>query len=88
MKRAITFLFFIVEFTIFIFGCVHFDLSINPWLYQTAHEWKWYNFVTSQHGITALYINGWFWLIPALILSTIFSSVITFALIPTFSKTR
>lgn len=59
-----------------IFGLVQLDLLLNPWLRHAVQEWKWYNYLTSSHGITALYLLGWLWLIPSLIISTIASLVI------------
>jgi len=53
---------------------IQFDLFLNPWLHHAIQEWKWYNYFTSHHSITALYLlDGWFWLIPPLVVSAVTS---------------
>lgn len=80
MRFFVTFLAVFAVFTIFTFGGVQFDLLLNPWLRHAVQEWRWYNYFTSHHGLTALYLlHGWLWLIPSLIISTIFSLAIAIA---------
>jgi len=46
------------------------DLFLNPWLYQVADTWQWYNYFSSGHSLTMLYIkHGWQVLAPALLVS-------------------
>lgn len=33
------------------------DLHVNEWLYDVVLKWKWYNYLTSSHAITAMYIS-------------------------------
>jgi hypothetical protein len=61
---------------------IQLDLKTNPWLLHTlpkaAQAWKWYDYFPPNHGIAAIYLNGWLWLIFPLIFSTIITFVIWF----------
>ena len=72
MKRYfLVFLAVFAIFTLLIFIGIQLDLLLNPWLHHAMKEWRWYNYFTSPHGITALYLNGWLWLIPSFIISVV-----------------
>ena len=71
MKHILVFLAVFVVFTLFFFGGIQLDLLMNPWLRHVMQEWKWYNYFTSYHGVTVLYLKGWLWLIPSLVSSII-----------------
>lgn len=52
-----------------LFTVMKLDIWCNPWLYDIVGQWKWYNFITSHHGLTALYIQHnsiWMVLFPVL----------------------
>lgn len=70
-ERNKNFLIFIMFFTfwlLLIFGCVHLDLLLNPWVTKVAEEWQWYNYFTSTHSLTVLYIKtNYFWPVDAII---------------------
>lgn len=72
MKYLLTFVIVFVILLSLNFGIVHLDLFLNPWLRNAAQEWKWYNYFTSHHTVTILYLKG-LWLIPALIISALIS---------------
>lgn len=76
MKYLLVFLVVFTAFTLLIFGGIQLDLLLNPWLHHAVQEWRWYNYFTSHHGITALYLAGWLWLVPSLIISAIASIAI------------
>lgn len=76
MRHFFTFLAVFAVFTLLIFGGIQLDLLLNPWLRHAMQEWRWYNYFTSHHSITALYLHGWLWLIPSLITSAIASLAI------------
>ena len=40
-----------------IFGCMKIDLWLNPWINEVASQFKWYNLISSQHGLSVLYIR-------------------------------
>lgn len=42
---------------VLVFIFMKLDIWFNPWLYDIIDQWKWYNFLTSHHGPTALYIK-------------------------------
>lgn len=51
------------------FGGIKLDLQLNPWVRQVT-QIRWYNFLTSHHGITFLYLHkGHLWLIAPFLLS-------------------
>ena len=77
MKYIVTYLAVFVLFTAVVFGGIQLDLLLNPWIKEAVEEWHWYNYLTTQHAITGLYLMGWFWLIP----SFVFSLIASFALI-------
>ncbi len=36
------------------------DIWTNQWLYGAANDWRWYNYLTTPHGVAMLYIKyGW-----------------------------
>lgn len=76
-----SFLMFLVVFLIFAALCfvaIQLDLLMNPWLRHVIQEWRWYNYFTSRHSFTVLYLKGWLWLIPSLSISVIASLAITY----------
>lgn len=76
MKNLMVFFTVFAFFTLLAFGGIQLDLLLNPWLRHAVQEWKWYNYFTSHHAITALYLlHGWLWLFPSLIISAIASLV-------------
>lgn len=77
MKDLMVFPAVFAIFMTLIFIGIQLDLLLNPWLRHAVQEWRWYSYFTSRHGITALYLLGWWlWLIPSLIISAIASLVI------------
>jgi hypothetical protein len=40
---------------------IQFDLLFNNWLYDAASSWHWWNYITSYHGLTVIYINHGWW---------------------------
>ncbi|MFA6228333.1 MAG: hypothetical protein WC668_04090 [Patescibacteria group bacterium] len=57
-----------IAFMVLLFTIMKLDLWSNPWLYEIVDQWKWYNFITSHHGLTALYIQHnsvWLVVFPA-----------------------
>ena len=47
------------------------DAAFNQgWLLASADQWQWWNYLTTDHGLTMLYLQGcWWWFIPPLIFS-------------------
>jgi len=78
--RFLVFLAVFAIFTFLVFGCIQLDLLLNPWLRHVAQEWKWHSYFTSGHGLAALYLQGWLWLIPSFIISAIVSFFIVIVL--------
>lgn len=70
MKFVLYYLVILAAATLLIFGYIKLDLLINPWIRHAMQEWKWYNYIFSSHGLSALYLKGsWLWLIAPLIVS-------------------
>lgn len=56
---------FIVVFLLFLAG-IYLDLFFNAWLFSTVSDWKWYNYFTSHHALTMLWLKGHYLVIAAI----------------------
>lgn len=60
MKRIVAFIAVLVVITTIAYFGVRLDMIVNPWLKTAAQEWKWWNFFTSKHFLTVLFlIHPW-----------------------------
>jgi len=76
--RYFIFLFVFVLTTGLFFGMTQLDLLINPWVVQAVEEWRWWNYLTSHHALTVMYLNGgWHYLLTT---SFIISGTLAFFL--------
>lgn len=56
MKNVLIFItIFLIVFFLSFLG-VKVDLFFNSYLYNAAKDWQWYNYFTSHHSITMLYL--------------------------------
>ncbi|OGZ94632.1 MAG: hypothetical protein A3H69_01405 [Candidatus Sungbacteria bacterium RIFCSPLOWO2_02_FULL_47_9] len=71
MKHAILFLGCLLFFSGLTFLAIQTDLYFNSsWLFPAMGDWRWYNYLTSQHGITVLYLkHNFLWLLPSVLFS-------------------
>ena len=70
MKTVLSFLVIFGAFALFTFGMIQLDLFLNPWVRNVVQDWRWYNYFTNHHTLTALYLKGWlWWLIPSFVIS-------------------
>ena len=56
-------------FTVVFFAIIHLDLFFNGnWIMSASASWQWYNYFTSHHGLTMLYLHSNpLWLLPGLV---------------------
>lgn len=61
---------------LFTFLGIKWDIFINPWLKDVSH-YQWYNYFTTHHALTIMYLNGSYAFGPlAIILSIVFALVV------------
>lgn len=58
---------------------IQIDTTLNgEWLLSGAGQWQWWNYFTSKHSLTMLYIlHGWWWVVPPLVLAAIYTAIVT-----------
>ncbi len=74
LKKLLVFVCAFVALSIIAYIGVKLDMWFHPWLSTAAAEWRWYNYLTSSHGGTILYLNH-LWICAIMI--GIISGVIT-----------
>jgi hypothetical protein len=48
------------------------DLFFNgQWLEQGLDQWRWWNYLTSEHSLTVMYLQGYWWLLPSVLIALI-----------------
>lgn len=57
---------------------IQLDLFFNgSWLRPAMEGWRWWNYFTTDHGLTGLYLNGgYWWLVPSLLLALICATAV------------
>ena len=78
IDKLVFFLAIFVVIAFFGFLWVRFDLFLNRWLGTAAKEWRGYNYFTSCHALSILYLKKfWFWFALHLLISSFVYLVIT-----------
>jgi uncharacterized protein YxjI len=77
-----------VVFAVLSFAVIHLDLLANGnWLISASVSRRWYNYLTSHHALTVLYLHSsYLWLLPNAILAIIVGLLIVFDLDGTITK--
>jgi len=61
MKRVLVFILFLISTVIIVaiatVGSVYLDLWINPWIKDAIVGWRWWNYFTTPHTATVLYLK-------------------------------
>jgi hypothetical protein len=59
---------------------VSIDLWANHWLYAAANDWHWWNYLTTGHSLSMLYINHGLWaFVPLAVLVSLGVSIALWA---------
>lgn len=71
-KFNLTFGILLVVSILIAFVGIQVDLFFNGlWLKDALGEWSWYNYFTSEHSLSVMYLQGHWWLAPPATLSFI-----------------
>jgi hypothetical protein len=74
------FLAFCMVFSLVFTALVDLDIWMNHWLYQAANDWHWWNYFTTKHAVSMLYIKyGWRGLLAPIAVLSLLSSVMMLA---------
>lgn len=58
------------------FVSIKVDIFFNgQWLTEGLSQWRWWNYLTSEHALTVMYLEGHWWLAPPCMIAFIIASV-------------
>jgi len=62
VNRMLVFIVFYLFFLSLMFVSVQVDIFLNPWL-KDVQNFNWWNYFTTQHALTLLWLHGYQWVI-------------------------
>jgi hypothetical protein len=77
MKKILILLTFLITLPL-PYLAVKYDIWIHPWIPTVVADWQWWNYFSSEHSMTVLFIvHPIPWMVLSVLMSLLFTLVIT-----------